>query len=39
VQRRWRQHLSGERDWSTSLWSILMFQDWCAAGRDGRFSC
>jgi asparagine synthase (glutamine-hydrolysing) len=38
VRRRWREHVDGTRDWSTSLWSVLMFQDWLAAQHDGRFS-
>lgn len=28
VQRIWRQHLAGTHDWSSALWSILMFQSW-----------
>ena len=28
VERRWRQHLTGERDSTNALWSILMFQAW-----------
>ena len=28
VRRRWAQHLSGERDGTTPLWSALMFQAW-----------
>jgi asparagine synthase (glutamine-hydrolysing) len=28
VQRRWADHLSGRRDSSPALWSILMFQAW-----------
>jgi len=28
VQERWQQHLSGHRDWSASLWAVLMFQAW-----------
>ncbi|TAL75109.1 MAG: asparagine synthase (glutamine-hydrolyzing) [Burkholderiaceae bacterium] len=28
ISERWREHLSGERDWSTHLWSILMTQAW-----------
>jgi len=28
IQRRWQEHVSGRRDWSTHLWSILMVQAW-----------
>ena len=28
VARRWRQHLQGEADWSSHLWTVLMFQAW-----------
>ncbi len=28
VRRRWRDHLSGTRDSTPALWSILMFQAW-----------
>jgi asparagine synthase (glutamine-hydrolysing) len=28
VHRIWRQHLSGKYDWSTKLWTVLMFQAW-----------
>jgi asparagine synthase (glutamine-hydrolysing) len=31
VQARWRQHLCGQRDSTTALWAILMFQSWLAA--------
>lgn len=35
IQERWQQHLSGHRDWSASLWTVLMFQawqrEWCTA--------
>lgn len=24
----WKQHLSGSKDWSKSLWNILMFLSW-----------
>jgi asparagine synthase (glutamine-hydrolysing) len=33
VQRRWRDHLSGTRDSTPALWSILMFQAWYADQR------
>ena len=28
VQMRWRQHLSGKRNYAASLWCLLMFQAW-----------
>lgn len=28
VQRRWHMHLSGRRDSTSALWTILMFQAW-----------
>jgi asparagine synthase (glutamine-hydrolysing) len=28
VQRRWQDHLSGRRDSTPALWSVLMFQAW-----------
>lgn len=30
VQRRWHQHLKGERDSTPALWAVLMFQAWHA---------
>jgi len=28
ILRRWREHLSGRRNWAHALWVILMFQAW-----------
>jgi asparagine synthase (glutamine-hydrolysing) len=28
IRARWVEHLSGRRNWSDSLWSVLMFQMW-----------
>jgi asparagine synthase (glutamine-hydrolysing) len=28
VARRWKEHLSGARNWQYSLWNVLMFQAW-----------
>jgi len=33
VQRRWQDHLSGRRDSTAALWSILMFQAWLSDQR------
>jgi asparagine synthase (glutamine-hydrolysing) len=33
VQRRWQQHLRGERDGTPALWAVLMFQAWLAEER------
>ena len=28
IQNIWQEHLSGKRNWTEILWSILMFQEW-----------
>lgn len=33
IRAAWQQHLSGRRDWTARLWTVLMFQAWLEAGR------
>jgi asparagine synthase (glutamine-hydrolysing) len=33
IQRRWRQHLSGQRDSTAAIWAVLMFQAWLGYQR------
>ena len=28
ISKKWHQHLSGKHDWSSQLWTILVFQSW-----------
>lgn len=36
VVRKWNEHQSGRRDWSTHLWSILMTQAWLERAKGAR---
>ncbi len=31
IQQKWREHLSGVRNWQYHLWDVLMFQSWYEA--------
>jgi len=33
VQQKWREHLSGQRNWAYHLWDVLMFQAWQESQR------
>jgi asparagine synthase (glutamine-hydrolysing) len=34
VTQKWKEHLSGVRNWQHHLWDILMFQAWLSRQRD-----
>jgi asparagine synthase (glutamine-hydrolysing) len=31
IHQKWREHLSGRRNWAQPLWTVLMFQAWLRA--------
>ena len=33
IRQKWAEHLSGQRNWQSPLWSVLMFQAWLEANR------
>ncbi|HEX4266677.1 MAG TPA: asparagine synthase (glutamine-hydrolyzing) [Steroidobacteraceae bacterium] len=35
IRQRWLEHLSGNHDWGTLIWEVLMFQAWME-GKDER---
>jgi asparagine synthase (glutamine-hydrolysing) len=34
IERHWREHLSGRRNWHRRLWPVLMFQSWLSSPND-----
>lgn len=35
IRTVWKEHLSGRRDWTPRLWTVLMFQAWLEKERQG----
>ena len=33
IQRTWKEHLAGKRNWAYHLWDVLMFQTWLDESR------
>jgi asparagine synthase (glutamine-hydrolysing) len=33
IRNKWREHLSGQRNWQYHLWDVLMFQAWLGQSR------
>ncbi len=31
IQKKWKEHLSGQYNWQQALWGVLMFQSWLEA--------
>ncbi len=35
IRRKWKEHLSGHRNWGGALWGVLMFQSWLEDQKAG----
>lgn len=35
IRKKWKEHVSGARDWHYLLWPVLMFQAWMAEASSG----
>ena len=33
IRQKWAEHVSGQRNWQSPLWNVLMFQAWLGANR------
>jgi asparagine synthase (glutamine-hydrolysing) len=36
IRKKWREHLSGDRNWQYLLWDVLLFQDWYLQHKSAR---
>ncbi len=36
IREKWREHLTGRRNWQYALWNVLMFQAWLQTERTDR---
>ncbi len=35
IRKKWKEHLSGNRNWQSHLWNILIFQQWLHDQKNG----